>query len=200
MLNCSVVSNSLQPHGLCNLPGSSVHKIFQATILDVLSFPTPGDLPNQWTKHSSLAFPAPVGGFFYHCVIWKPINVHILAVIMQQNTMEVYRLKDFPGISAGKESACNSGDPGLISGSGRTPGEGNGNPLQYSCLKNPMDGGAWQATVYGVTKDQTRLSNFTFFSFFHNVESEATSTNFLYCYIKIHWSDSHTLNAPSIHT
>ena len=145
MLNCSVVSNSLQPHGLCNLPGSSVHKIFQATILDVLSFPTPGDLPNQWTKHSSLAFPSPVGGFFYHCVIWKPINVHILAVIMQQNTMEVYRLKDFPGISAGKESACNSGDPGLISGSGRTPGEGIGYALQYSwaslvahMVKNPL--------------------------------------------------------------
>ena len=83
---------------------------------------------------------------------------------------------------------------------GGSPGEGNGKALQYSCLKNPMDGGAWQATVYGVAKDQTRLSNFTFFSFFHNVESEAISTNFLYCYIKIHWSDSHTLNASSIHT
>ena len=71
--------------------------------------------------------------------------MHILAVIMQQNTMEVYRLKDFPGSSAGKESACNSGDPGLISGSGRSPGEGIGYPLQYSwaslvarMVKNPL--------------------------------------------------------------
>ena len=54
--------------------------------------------------------------------------------------------------SVGKESACNAGDPGLIPGSGRSPGEGNGNPLQYSCLENPMDRGAWQATVHGFTR------------------------------------------------
>ena len=53
-----------------------------------------------------------------------------------------------------------SGDPGSIPGSGRSPGEGNGNPLQYSCLENPMDGGAWWAIVHGVTKSQTGLSNF----------------------------------------
>ena len=71
--------------------------------------------------------------------------MHILALIMQQNIMEVYRLKDFPGSSAGKESACNSGDPGLIPRSGRSPGEGIGYPLQYSwaslvaqTLKNPL--------------------------------------------------------------
>ena len=58
----------------------------------------------------------------------------------------------FPGGSHGKESACNAGDPGLIPVSGRSPGEGNGNPLQYSCLKNPMDRGAWQATVHGVAR------------------------------------------------
>ena len=50
----------------------------------------------------------------------------------------------------------------LRPGLGRSPGEGNGNPLQYSCLENPMDGGAWQAAVRGVTKSQTRLSDFTF--------------------------------------
>ena len=55
------------------------------------------------------------------------------------------------GGSDGKESACNEGDPGLILGEGKSPGEGNGNPLQYSGLENPMDGGAWWATVYGVT-------------------------------------------------
>ena len=53
----------------------------------------------------------------------------------------------FPGGSDGKESAGNAGDPGSIPWSGRSPGEKNGNPLQYSCLGNPMDRGAWQATV-----------------------------------------------------
>ena len=52
----------------------------------------------------------------------------------------------FPHSSVGQESACNAGDPGSIPGSGRSPGEGNVNPLQYSCLENPMDRGAWQAT------------------------------------------------------
>ena len=58
----------------------------------------------------------------------------------------------FPHNSVGEESACNAGDLGSIPGSGRSPGEGNGNPLQYSCLENPMDRGAWQATVHRVTR------------------------------------------------
>ena len=61
----------------------------------------------------------------------------------------------FSGGSDGKESACNAGDPGLIPGSGRFHGEGDGYPLQYSCLENSMDKGAWWATVQGVTKSQT---------------------------------------------
>ena len=65
----------------------------------------------------------------------------------------------FPGSSVGKESTCNAGDLGSIPGLGRSPGGGHGNPLQYSCLENPMDRGAWQAAVHGVTKSQTRLSN-----------------------------------------
>ena len=64
----------------------------------------------------------------------------------------------FPGRSVGKESACDVGDVGSIPGSGRSPGKGNGNPFQYSCLENPMNRGAWLATVHGVTKSQTRLS------------------------------------------
>ena len=67
----------------------------------------------------------------------------------------------FPDGSEVKASACSVGDPGLIPRSGRSPGEGNGNPLQYSCLENPMDGGAWWATVHGVTKSRTRLSDLT---------------------------------------
>ena len=61
-----------------------------------------------------------------------------------------------------KASACNAGDLGSIPGSGSSPGEGNGNPLQYSCLENPMGGGAWWATIHRVTKSRTRLSDFTF--------------------------------------
>ena len=57
----------------------------------------------------------------------------------------------FPGGSNGKESACNVGDPGSISGLERSPGEGNVNPLQYSCLENSMDRGAWWLTVHGVS-------------------------------------------------
>ena len=60
----------------------------------------------------------------------------------------------FPGGSDSKESACNARDLNLILGSGRSPREGNGYPLQYSCLENPTDSGAWQATVHGVTKSQ----------------------------------------------
>ena len=62
---------------------------------------------------------------------------------------------DFPGDSDGKESACNEGDPGLIPGSGRSPGEGNGNVLQCPHMENPMDRGAWQSRVHGVTKSWT---------------------------------------------
>ena len=57
--------------------------------------------------------------------------------------------------SVDKESACNIGDPGSIPGLGRTPGKGNGKPLQYSPLENSMDRGAWRATVHGITKNQT---------------------------------------------
>ena len=63
--------------------------------------------------------------------------------------------KDFPGGSDGKASSYNAEDLGSIPGLGRSPGEGNGNPLQYSCLENPMDRGAWQATVHGVAKSRT---------------------------------------------
>ena len=67
----------------------------------------------------------------------------------------------FPGGLEVKASACNAGDLGSIPRLGRSPGEGNGNPLQYSCLENPMDGGTWWATVPGVAKSGTRLSDFT---------------------------------------
>ena len=81
----------------------------------------------------------------------KCISVNILAVTLECGKM----LLDLPCSSDGKESACNAGDLGSIPGSGRSPGEGNGHPLQYSCLENPMDRGAWRATVHGVAESDT---------------------------------------------
>ena len=69
--------------------------------------------------------------------------------------------RGFPGGSDGKVSACNAGDPSSIPGLGKIPWRGNGNPLKFSCLENSMDGGAWWATVHGVTKSWTQLSDFT---------------------------------------
>ena len=74
----------------------------------------------------------------------------------------LYHISGFPGSLAGKEAACNASCIGSISELGRSPGEGNGYPLQYSGLENSMDRGAWQATAHGVAKSQTRLSDFHF--------------------------------------
>ena len=66
-----------------------------------------------------------------------------------------------PGSSDSKESACNAGDPGLIPGSGRSPREGNGYPLQYACLANSMDRGAWWVPVHGVAKELIKTERLT---------------------------------------
>ena len=71
----------------------------------------------------------------------------------------VLLLLGFPGGSDGKEYACQAGDLGSVPGLGRSPGEENGNPLQYSCLENSMDRGAWWATVHEVAKSRTGFSN-----------------------------------------
>ena len=81
-------------------------------------------------------------------------NMRIIKPISQV-VVRIKWLKGFPGGSDGK--ACSAGGLGSIPGLGRSPGEGNGNPLQYSCLVNRMDGGAWWATVHGVAKSRTRL-------------------------------------------
>ena len=79
-----------------------------------------------------------------------------------KSNMQGYSDAGFPGGSDGEASACNEGDLRSIPGLGRSPEEGNGNPLQYSCLENPMDGGAWWATQFMGSQSQTRLSDFTF--------------------------------------
>ena len=93
---------------------------------------------------------------------------------------------DFPGGSDGKVSAYNVGDPGSIAGLAGYPGEGNGNPLQYSCLENPMDAGFWEATAHGVAKSPMRLSDFTFTFFFLNF------TEIHYCLHSIYSYQEHS--------
>ena len=75
---------------------------------------------------------------------------------------------DTIGFSGGKESACNTGDPGLIPGLGRSRGGGNGNLLQYSCWENPMERGVWWSTVHRVAKSQTQLSTESLHYLIHN--------------------------------
>ena len=84
--------------------------------------------------------------------VWKRFII-ILSVVLSFNGL--------PCSSNGKESACNTGDPGSIPGSGRSSVEGNGNPLQNSCLESPMDRGAWRATIHGIAKSQTGLRDLT---------------------------------------
>ena len=91
-----------------------------------------------------------------------------------------YLVLGFPGGLDGRASVYNAGDLGSIPGLGRSPGEGNGNPLQYSCLENPRDGGALQVAVHGLTKSQTRLSDFTLTFHFYALEKEmATHSSIL---------------------
>ena len=88
---------------------------------------------------------------FYMNIIWtREVWIENL-VLLSINLV----ILSFPGGSDGKDSAWNSEDLGSIPGSGRSPGEGNSNPLQYSYLENPTDGRAWQAPVHGVTKSLT---------------------------------------------
>ena len=85
-----------------------------------------------------------------------------LEIIRKESCFKLLEIVDnFPGGSDSKVSAYNAGNPGSIPGLGRYAGEGNGNPLQHSCLENSMNGGAWQVTVHGVTKNWTLLSDFT---------------------------------------
>ena len=84
-----------------------------------------------------------------------PVEICLISAFREGNQANLPKLRVFPSSLVGKESACNAGDPGLIPGSGTAPGEGNGNPLQYSCLENPTDRGAWWATVHGIVKSWT---------------------------------------------
>ena len=104
-------------------------------------------------------------GFLHSCSVSFPVGGVIVWATVSSFCIS-RALTGFPGGSEGKASGCNARDRGSIPGQGRSPGEGNGNPLQYSCLENPRPGGAWWATVHGTARTWTRLRDFTFI-FFH---------------------------------
>ena len=140
-------SNSLWPPSHYSPPGSSV----QAGILEWVAFPTARDLPDPWTEPMSLASPALAGRFSttapkYSEAMWnkgQELRTWKYPSWIPSLILHMW-LGDFdPGGSEVKASAWNAGDPGSIPGSGRSPGEGNGNPLQYSCLEDPMEEGTW---------------------------------------------------------
>ena len=99
----------------------------------------------------------------------------------------------FASGSVAKQSACNTGDMGLIPGSGRSPGEESGNPLQNSCPKNPMDRGAWQPTVQRITKSQTRLSSHTYI-YLYMYHRNRSYMFFIYILIKLIKSQSKVIS------
>ena len=132
--------------------------------------------PEYWSFSFSISPPKEIPGLISFRVDWLDLLAvqGTLKSLLQHHSSKASILRHsafftvqlshpwgFPGGSEVKASACNAGDLGLIPESGRSPGEGNGNPLQYSCLENPMDGGAWWAIVHGVAKSQRRLSYFT---------------------------------------
>ena len=121
----------------CSLPDFSVYGVFQARILEwvAISFSKRSSRPRGWTQVSRI-------------IGTREVCVCVCVCVY----------KEFPWWLSGKESACSAGDLGLIPGSGRSTGGGHGNPLQYSCLENPMDRGAWRAAVCGVVQSRTQLN------------------------------------------
>ena len=90
---------------------------------------------------------------YYNIIVYILLIIYIIIVYIYEYILLYSINNGLPWCLRGKESACKAGDPGSIPGLGRSPGEGNGNPLQYSCLKNPMDRGAWWAMVHRLTKE-----------------------------------------------
>ena len=91
----------------------------------------------------------------FHHLETEDANIYLKGLLRGSSEKMHVEILNFPGGTIGKEAACNAGDPGSTPGSGRSPGEGNDNPLQYSCLENSMDRGGLWATDHGVAKSQT---------------------------------------------
>ena len=131
----------------CNLPGSSAHEISQTRTLEWGAISSSGGSsgPSDQSRVSCIS----CTGRWILCpyILVRVYNFMDLSVVY---------------VSEVKASACNAGDLDSIPGSGRSPGEGRGNPLWYSCLQNPKDRGAWRATVHRVAKSRTRLKQLPF--------------------------------------
>ena len=106
---------------------------------------------------------------FFECVVQQAQNPTHCLLSPTANSANLLYLYSLSWWFSGKESACSAGGAGSIPRSGRSPRGGSSNPLQYSCLENPMDRGDWQATVHGVAKSQTRLSNWSWVSWWHHI-------------------------------
>ena len=100
---------------------------------------------NLFVNRGSIPLSFPSSKVMFGSLFWSLMNINLI------------KKKDFPGVAVAKNSPANPGNAGdacSIPGLGRTPGEGNGNPLEYSCLEKSMDRGAWQVTVHGLTRSQ----------------------------------------------
>ena len=123
-----------------------------------LPFPSPGDLPDPGIEPGSPALQADTEGqTLYDSTYMSLFNGYRVPAWHGGNRSGNRVCWGYPGGSVVKNPPANAGDAGLIPGSGRSPGEENGNPLQYFCLKNPMDRGAWQGMVHKIAKSRTRL-------------------------------------------
>ena len=180
MLSCSVTSNSLQPLGLQPFRPLCPWGFSRQEHWSEFLCPSPGDLSNPglphcrqilyWLSHQGspmLLINSDYSSSFkivLHHISGRNINymAYDSKCGMWISIHYTYQCAGFLGGSDCKASACNAEDQGSIPGLVRSPGERNGNPLQYSRLENPMDGEDWWATVHGVSKSQTQLSNFTF--------------------------------------
>ena len=143
------------------VPFSSCPQFLPASV-----FSNESTLHMRWPKYWSFSFSISPSSEHPGLISFRMDWLDLLAVqgtLKSLTVRSLFAMNCFPGGSDGKESAiCNVGDPGSIPELGRSPGEGNGNPLQYSCLENPMSRGAWRTAVHGVAKSRTRLSDYAF--------------------------------------
>ena len=150
-----------------------VDTVYACSVKALLEMPLVGPKPKAPTS-PALILQTPGFGYIFNNYVEHNNQGGDISRILEPYFQSPMFLQS-PGGSDGKASAYNVEDPGSIPGSGRSPGEGNGNPLQYSCLENPMDRGAWRAAVCRVAKSWTRLSDFT--SLYFNVSAVSTSSS-----------------------
>ena len=148
--------------GIWDLPGSETESVSPALACGFFTTEPPGkpSIYILYVYKCRLGFPGGSVGKESACNAGDPGSIPgFRKICWRRDRLPTPVFLGFPCGSADKESACSAGDLGLIPGLGRSPGEGKGYPLQYFGLENPMDRGAWWATVHGVIESWTRLSN-----------------------------------------